>query len=151
PQTGHTGDIGGVPLVQPPPPGSPPGSTCGRLVIPLATNGVSWWTSNDCGHHFSAETQIKPNMTARHNVPQMRPPLPPTSAMDGAGNIYVVWQTRSFRVGSVASTPNDIAMSIMPAPTAANPNPSFGPPFRIPIEADNTNANTNDHFIPGIS
>jgi hypothetical protein len=39
----------------------------------------------------------------------------------------------------------------MPAPTAANPNPAFGPPVRIPIEADNTTANTVDHFIPGIS
>ena len=81
----------------------------------------------------------------------IRTSLLPTSAMDGAGNIYLVWQTRSFRVGSVASTPNDIAMSVMPAPTAANPNPAFGAPQRIPIEADNTNANTNDHFIPGIS
>jgi hypothetical protein len=45
-------------------------------------------------------------------------------------------------VGSVASTPNDIAMSVMPAPTAANPNPAFGPPVRIPIEADNTINNT---------
>ena len=151
PQVGHTGDIGGVPLVQPPPPGSAPGSTCGRVVIPLAVNGVSWWTSNDCGAHFSAETQITPNMTATHSVPQMRTSLLPTSAMDGAGNIYVVWQTRSFRAGSVASTPNDIAMSVMPAPTAANPNPAFGPPFRIPIDGPNDNTNTNDHFIPGIS
>ena len=39
----------------------------------------------------------------------------------------------------------------MPAPTAANPNPAFGFPVRIPIENDNTNANTVDHFIPGIS
>jgi hypothetical protein len=152
PQTGHTGDIGGVPLVQPPPPGSAPGSVCGRVVIPVQSNGVSWWSSNDCGAHYSAETQILPNMTATHSVAQnIRTSLLPTSAMDGAGNIYVVWQTRSFRVGSVASTPNDIAMAVMPAPTAANPNPSFGPPQRIPIEADNTTANTNDHFIPGIS
>jgi hypothetical protein len=152
PQVGHTGDIGGVPLVQPPPPGSSPGSVCGRVVVPVQSGGgVSWWTSNDCGAHFSAETLITPNMTATHAVPQMRTSLLPTSAIDGAGNIYVVWQTRSFRVGSVASTPNDIAMSVMPAPTASNPNPSFGPPMRIPIELDNTNANTVDHFIPGIS
>src|SRR5262249_32470043 len=77
--------------------------------------------------------------------------LLPTSAMDGAGNIYVVWQTRSFRVGSVASTPNDIAMTVMPAPTAAQPNPPFGGPARIPIETDDTTANTNDPFIPGIA
>ena len=46
--------------------------------------------------------------------------------MDGAGTIYLVWQTRSFRVGSVASTPNDIALTIMAAPTDAQPNPPFG-------------------------
>ena len=63
-------------------------------------------------------------MTAGHSVPQIRTSLLPTSAMDGAGNIYVVWQTRSFRVGSVASTPNDIAMSVMPAPTDAKPEPA---------------------------
>jgi hypothetical protein len=51
----------------------------------------------------------------------------------------------------VASTPNDIAMAVMPAPTDAQPNAPFGAPARIPIEADNTNANTNDHFIPGIA
>ena len=152
PQVGHTGDIGGVPLVQPPPPGSAPGSVCGRLVIPVqSSGGVSWWTSNDCGAHFSAETLIMPNMTSGHSVSFIRTSLLPTSTMDAAGNIYVVWQTRAFRVGSVASTPNDIAMSVMPAPTAANPNPSFGAPVRIPIEADNTTANTNDHFIPGIA
>ena len=49
PQTGHTGDIGGVPLVQPPPPGAAPGTVCGRVVVPLASAGVSWWTSSDCG------------------------------------------------------------------------------------------------------
>ena len=152
PQVGHTGDIGGVPLVQPPPPGAAPGTVCGRLVIPVQSGGgVSWWTSNDCGAHFSAETLILPNMVAGHTVAFMRTSLLPTSSMDAAGNIYLVWQTRSFRVGSVASTPNDIAMSVMPAPTASNPNPAFGPPVRIPIEADNTTANTNDHFIPGIA
>jgi len=151
PAVGRTGGIGGVPLVQPPPPGTAPGTACGRVVVPIQVNGVSYFSSSDCGLHWSATTQILPNMTATHSVPQMRTSLLPTSAMDGAGNIYVVWQTRSFRVGSVASTPNDIALTIMAAPTAAQPYPPFGGPARIPIEADNTNANTNDHFIPGIA
>ncbi|HZD97016.1 MAG TPA: hypothetical protein VE132_02505, partial [Micromonosporaceae bacterium] len=152
PQTGHTGDIGAVPLVQPPPPGSDPGSVCGRLVIPTASSGLSWWTSNDCGQHFSAETQILPNFTATHAVAQgLRTSLLPTSTMDGAGNVYLVWQTRSFRVGSVSSTPNDIAMAVMPAPTDADPNPAFGEPARIPIEVDDTTANPVDHFTPSIA
>jgi hypothetical protein len=152
PSVGRTGGIGGVPLVQPPPPGAAPGTVCGRVVVPIQVNGVSWFSSSDCGHNWSATTQILPNMTATHSVAQnIRTSLLPTSAIDGAGNIYVVWQTRSFRVGSVASTPNDIAMTVMPAPTDAQPNAPFGAPARIPIEADNTNANTNDHFIPGIA
>ena len=55
-------------------------------------------------------------------------------------------------VNGVASTstaaPNDIALSVMPGPTAAN----FGAPARIPLEAD-TGALTNtvDHFMPAIA
>jgi hypothetical protein len=121
------------------------------VVVPIQVNGVSWFSSSDCGHNWSATTQILPNMTATHSVPQMRTSLLPTSAMDGAGNIYVVWQTRSFRTGSVASTPNDIAMTVMLAPTDAQPNAPFGAPARIPIDQPNDNTNTNDHFIPGIA
>lgn len=226
------GGIGGVPLVQPPPPNAPPDSVCGRVVVPIATSGVSWFSSSDCGTTWSATTLILPNMTAEHAVAGgFRTSLLPASAMDGAGAIYVVWQTRSFRtqntvlaaaaqagdtcvrlvsisglaagqtlridpngahpevvtivtVGNIAcngapgatttpplayahaagaqvtknnvasnlsSDPNDIAMSVMPAPTDANPNPVFGGPVRIPIEADTGGqSNTNDHFIPGI-
>jgi len=229
---GQGSGIGGVPLVQPPPPGAPPGSVCGRVVVPIALNGMSWYTSTNCGATWSAPTQITPNMTATHLVAGgLRTSLLPGSAMDGGGAIYAVWQTRSFRsqntnlaasavagatcvglvsisglaagqtlridpngahpevvtivtVGStacngasgatvtpalayahaagalvtknnvasnLASDPNDIALSVMPAPTDANPNPSFGGPVRIPIEADSGgSSNTNDHFIPGI-
>ena len=224
--------IGGVPLVQPPPPGAPGGSVCGRVVVPIESNGMSWFTSTDCGVSWSAPTQIVPNMTAEHVVAGgFRTSLLPGSAMDGSGAIYAVWQTRSFRtqntvlagpaaagdtcvrlvsisglaagqtlridprgahpevvgiatVGNTAcngasgatitpalvyphtagalvtknnvasnlsSDPNDIALSVMPAPTDANPNPSFGGPVRIPIEADTGGtSNTHDHFIPGI-
>lgn len=150
---GTRGAIGGVPLVQPPAPGSAPGTVCGRVVVPFAGGGgVSYITSSDCGAHWSAHTQILPNMTATHTVAGgLRTSLLPMSSMDGSGAIYLVWQTRSFRVGSVASTPNDIALSILPAPTGASPDPAFGAPARIPIEADNTTANPNDHFIPGIA
>jgi hypothetical protein len=224
--------IGGVPLVQPPPPGAPPGSVCGRVVVPIAGNGMIWFTSTNCGASWSATTQILPNMTAEHAVAGgFRTSLLPASAMDGAGTIYAVWQTRSFRtqnttlaaaaaagdtcvrlvsisglgagqtlridpngahpevmtIATVSSTacngaqgatltaplayahaagaqvtknnvasnlssdPNDIAMSVMAAPTDQNPAPAFGPPVRIPIEADTGGqSNRNDHFVPGI-
>jgi hypothetical protein len=225
--------LGGVPLVQPPPPNAPPGSVCGRVVVPISGAGMIWFTSTSCGASWSATTQITPNMTAEHTVAGgFRTELLPTSAMDGAGALYVVWQTRSFRTqntnlaastsagsacvrlvnigglaagqtlridpngahpevvtiqtvgatacnnaqgatitsplayphtagalvtknnvaGNSASDPNDIALSVMPAPTDGNPAPSFGPPVRIPIEADTGGqSNTNDHFIPGIA
>jgi Neuraminidase (sialidase) len=151
--TGTTGAIGGVPLVQPPPHNAPAGSTCGRVVVPYAGNGgLNYVTSSDCGAHWSARTQIRPNMTQTHTVAgQLRTSLLPMSAMDGAGAIYLTWQTRSFRVGSVNTTPNDIAMSIMPAPSTTTQYPPFGAPARIPIEADATTANPVDHFIPGIA
>ncbi len=229
---GQGGAIGGVPLVQPPPPSAPAGSVCGRVVVPIELGGMSWYTSSDCGTSWSAPSPILPNMTAEHTVAGgLRTSLLPGSAMDGTGAIYTVWQTRSFRtqnttlaaaaaagdtcvrlgsisgltagqtlridpngphpevvtiqtVGATAcngsngatftpalryahatgafvtknnvannssADPNDIAMSVMPAPTDASANPSFGAPVRIPIEPDSGGtSNTNDHFIPGI-
>lgn len=151
--TGTQRAIGGVPLVQPPAPGAAPGSTCGRVVVPFAGGGgISYISSSDCGAHWSAHTQVLPNMTATHRVAQgLRTSLLPMSTIDASGAIYLVWQTNSFRVGGDTTTPNDIAMSVLPAPTDATPYPAFGAPARIPIEADDTTANTNDHFIPGIA
>jgi hypothetical protein len=59
-------------------------------------------------------------------------------------------------VNGVPSTstaaPNDIALSVMPAPTDATPAPTFGAPSRIAIEADTgALSNTNDHFMPAIA
>jgi hypothetical protein len=59
-------------------------------------------------------------------------------------------------VNGVASTstaaPNDIALSVMAAPTDATPAPTFGAPARIPIEADSgALSNTVDHFMPAIA
>ena len=228
---------GVVALVQPPPKGAAPGTACGRLVVSYAgstasNGGVFSVTSDDCGATLSAHTQILPNMTATHTVAQtVRTGLVVSGSMDGAGAIYLAWQTRSFRtmqttlaaaasagdtnvkvtsvtgmvagnaltidssganpetvtittvgtagaggtgvmftpalafahasgafvtVNGVASTstaaPNDIALSVMPAPTDATPTPTFGAPARIPIEADTgASSNTVDHFIPAIA
>jgi hypothetical protein len=212
-------------LVQPP---ASPG-TCGRVVVAYTGGGgVSWIASTDCGATWSAHTQITPNATATHTVAQgTRTSLVVSGSTDGAGAIYLAWQTRSFRtaqttlsaaanagdtnikvasvtgmvaggtltvdaggttpetvtittvgtagaagtgvtftpaladphasgavvtVNGVASTstaaPNDIALSVMPGPTAAN----FNAPTRIPIEADSgALTNTVDHFMPAIA
>src|SRR4029078_7556912 len=55
-------------------------------------------------------------------------------------------------VSTSTAAPNDIALSVMPAPTDATPAPSFGSPSRIPIEADSgALTNTVDHFMPAIA
>src|SRR5262249_21796781 len=151
PPVGRTGGIGGVPLVQPPPPGSAPGSVCGRVVVPIQVNGVSWWSSSDCGRHWSATTQILPNMTATHTGAQnIRAALRPPGGIDGPGAISLVGQTRRSRAGSVAPPPTDTALAVTPAPPPAQPTPPFGPPAQIPIDGPNDPTNTNDHFVPGI-
>jgi len=101
----QTGGIGGVPVVQPPPPGAPPGSVCGRVVVPIQVNGMGWYTSTNCGATWSAPTQILPNMTAAHTVAGgLRTSLLPASAVDGGGAVYAVWQTRSFRTQNTTLT-----------------------------------------------
>jgi hypothetical protein len=50
------------------------------------------------------------------------------------------------------AAPNDIALSVMPGPTDAAPEPGFGAPTRVAIEADaGALTNTVDHFIPAIA
>jgi hypothetical protein len=214
-----------VTLVQPP----ASAGTCGRVVVAYTGGGgVSWNSSPDCGATWSLHTQITPNATATHTVAQgTRTSLVVSGSTDGAGAIYLAWQTRSFRItqttlvaaanagdtnikvasvtgmaagntltvdaagttpetvtistvgtagtngtgvtfspalasahatGAIvtvngvpstsAATPNDIALSVMPGPTAAN----FGAPVRIPIEADSgALTNTVDHFMPAIA
>jgi hypothetical protein len=89
-----------VTLVQPPPPGAAPGSTCGRIVVSYTGGGgVSWFSSSDCGATWLAHTQILPNATATHTVAQgLRTSLVASGSTDQTGAIYLTWQTRSFRI-----------------------------------------------------
>jgi hypothetical protein len=224
---------GAVTLVQPPPPGATPGSTCGRVIVAF-NNGASINAifSSDCGATWSARSVVTSTLAATHTVAQgVRTSLVVSGSTDGAGGAYLVWQTRSFRtaqttlsaaaaagatnikvasvtgmvagntltvdsagaspetvtittvgtagaggtgitftpalafahasgaivtVNGVSSTstaaPNDIALSVMAAPTDATPAPTFGAPARIPIEADTgALSNTVDHFMPAIA
>lgn len=224
---------GPVTLVQPPPPGAVAGTACGRIVVAYV-NGttVNDIASSDCGATWSAHAVVTSTQAAQHTVAQgVRSSLVVSGSPDGAGALYLAWQTRSFRtaqttlsaasnagdtnikvasvtgmvagntltvdatgsnpetvtittvgtagvggtgvtftpalafahaqgavvtVNGVPSTstaaPNDIALSVMPAPTDATPAPSFGAPSRIAIETDGgALTNTVDHFMPAIA
>jgi len=90
---------GAIPLVQPPPPGASPGSTCGRLVVSYASGTtLNDFTSSDCGATASAHAVITSTQAAQHTVAQgLRVSLLPSASLDGAGAIYLAYQTRSFR------------------------------------------------------
>jgi hypothetical protein len=91
---------GAVALVQPPPPGAAPGTACGRVVVAYAGGGgISWISSGDCGASWSAHTQLLPNMSATHAPAQnLRTGLVVSASTDGAGAIYLAWQSRNFRL-----------------------------------------------------
>jgi hypothetical protein len=75
--------------------------------------------------------------------------ITPALAYAHAAGVLV---TKNNVASNLAQDPNDIAMSVMPAPTDGSPAPTFGAPVRIPIEADTGGqSNTNDHFVPGIA
>ena len=68
----------------------------------------------------------------------MRNPNLPSADIDGAGNVYVVWDDCRFRSGC---TSNDIVMS-----TSAD-GVTWTKPVRIPIDPVTSKI---DHFLPGI-
>jgi Dockerin type I domain len=74
-----------------------------------------------------------------HSPTGMRAPALPSSAMDGAGNVYVAWADCRFRTSCSA---NDIVMS-----TSADGITWPANPTRIPIDST---ASGVDHFIPGL-
>ena len=69
----------------------------------------------------------------------LRTELLPSAEVDGAGEIYLVWQDCRFRSGCSA---NDIVMS------TSTDGRTWSPVVRIPIDAVTS---TVDHFIPGIA
>lgn len=84
-------------LVQPPAPSS---NGCGRVVVPFVNGStVNAVFSTDCGASWSARSVVTSTQAATHTVAQgLRSALLPTASMDGAGAIYLAWQTRSFRI-----------------------------------------------------
>lgn len=122
--------IGGQPVVQP----------NGTVIVPIdnanetsllafrSTNGGSTWTS----------TSTITNITSFTDSGGIRAGPLPSAEIDGAGNVYVMWEDCRFRAGCAA---NDIVM------TTSSNGTTWSAVTRVPIDATSS---TVDHFLPGI-
>jgi BNR repeat-like domain len=132
--------IGGQPLVQP----------GGKVVVPIeelvfsggnfTSASISAFVSSDGGAHWSAPVTISgaSGIQAHLDAGGIRSGPLPSAAIDGAGNIWVVWEDCRFRA---SCTTNDLVYS-----TSAD-GVSWSAVTRIPIDAVTSTA---DYFIPGI-
>ena len=124
----NAGGLGGEPLVQP----------NGTVIVPFeGYSGVAAFTSTNGGKSWNASTNIA-DITEHEVAGDFRDFDLPSAAIDGAGNVYVVWGDCRFRSGC---TSNDIVLS-----TSAD-GKKWTTPARIPIDAV---TGTVDHFIAGI-
>lgn len=127
PTIGVAQGIGGQPLVQP----------NGTVVVPLLSNQMISFSSTDGGATWSSPVLIS-NVQVHGDAGGIRSGPLPSAAVDGSGNVWVVWEDCRFRAG--CST-NDLVYS-----TSAD-GVTWSAATRVPI--DDTSS-TVDHFIPGI-
>ena len=123
----HAEGLGGEPLVQP----------NGTVIVPFQGGGIDVFSSTNGGKSWGKSQQIA--AIDFHTVAAgMRDPDLPSAAIDGAGNVYVVWSDCRFRKSCAE---NDVVMS-----TSSN-GTAWSAVARIPIDATTS---TVDHFLPGI-
>jgi len=127
PSSDHAGGLGGEPLVQP----------NGTIIVPFEGGGIDVFSSTNGGASWGRSQQIA-TINSHFVAGGLRNPNLPSAAIDGAGNVYVVWSDCRFRSRCAE---NDIVMS-----TSAD-GKTWSPVSRIPIDATTS---TVDHFIPGI-
>ena len=123
--------IGGQPVVQP----------NGTVVVTIDDGGESniiAFSSHDGGGSWSSTVEVAPINEHFVNGGLRTSPLP-SATVDGAGNVFVVWQDCSFRIGCQE---NDIVMSV------SSDGSHWSQASRIPIDS---RGSTVDHFIPGIA
>jgi len=119
--------IGGQPLVQP----------NGTVVVPIETGNMAAFVSTNGGVSWSVPAAFATIQTHNDNGGIRSGPLP-SAAIDGKGNIWVVWEDCRFRTQCYT---NDLVYS-----TSAD-GKHWTAVKRIPIDANNSML---DHFIPGI-
>jgi hypothetical protein len=123
------GGVGGQPLVQP----------SGTVVVPILSDGnaIASFSSNNGGASWTDLLAIA-QVQAHLDAGGIRSGPLPSTAVDGAGTIWVVWEDCRFR--SACST-NDLVYV-----TSAD-GVTWSPVARVPIDDVSS---TVDHFIPGI-
>jgi hypothetical protein len=97
--------------------------------------------SIDGGHSLNPSVSIA---FINFDFPYLRADPNPTSAVDAAGTIYVVFADCRFRAGCLTNSfpPNDLVM------TTSKDGVTWSPVKRIPIDAV---TGTTDHVIPGLA
>jgi len=127
PSADHAFGLGGEPLVQP----------NGTVVVPYEGTGINAFSSTDGGKTWGRSLLVS-SIEETFDPAGIRNPDLPGAAIDGAGNVYVVWADCRFRSGCAT---NDVVMSKSADGT------HWSSPVRIPIDPLN---GTVDHLLPGI-
>src|SRR5205085_5675739 len=125
--------LGGQPVVQP----------NGQVIVPLMSpsgTAILSFRSVDGGASWRSTVTVA-SITDHAVAGGLRSEPLPSAEVDGAGNVYVVWQDCRFRAGCSS---NDIVM----ATTTQAGYPSWSGVSRIPIDPTTSSA---DHFIPGLA
>ncbi|HKR83154.1 MAG TPA: sialidase family protein [Terriglobales bacterium] len=124
--------LGGQPLAQP----------GGTVLVPYLADAmvpakILSFSSNDGGATWSSSVPV--STVSDHVVAGgLRSDALPSAQIDGAGNVYVIWQDCRFRTNCSS---NDLVLS-----TSADGG-TWTTPARIPIDSTTS---TVDHFIPGL-
>src|SRR5271169_3634733 len=125
----HAVGLGGEPVVQP----------NGTVIVPFEGGGIDVFSSTNGGASWG-KSQAIASIISHQDAGGIRNPNLPSAAIDGAGNVFVVWSDCRFRK-SPACGSNDIVMS------SSADGKTWSTVTRIPIDATTS---TVDHFLPGI-